>query len=226
MKTTTGSAIFSQIKVSNYPDGGISRLHLFDETLPESVKGDYRPIADAKSVRFEDVIPQTIRSLAPRYDASDANINTNWAKLEPGAEVDVASSAYGGKIVKATNEHYGPAVQVISPYPPLHMFDGMESARSRAPGHFEEVIIGLGKPSRLNRLELDFTYFVNNNPLELSIHGLTGDKWIPLVEKMNVKGYAANKIVFEVTEKSILSQLKVTAHPDGGINRVKAFTVL
>ncbi|MNL60476.1 allantoicase [compost metagenome] len=85
------------------------------------------------------------------------------------------------------------------------------------------MIIGLGKASRLHRLELDFTYFVNNSPLELSIHGLADDKWIPLVEKMNVKGYAANKIVFDITEPSVLSQLKVTAHPDGGINRVKAF---
>ncbi|MFS4460707.1 serine hydrolase [Bdellovibrio sp. HCB2-146] len=223
MKTTTGSTIFSQIKVSNFPDGGISRLHLFDETLPQAEKAKFLPANEAKSVRFDDVIPQTIKSLAPKYEATETNIKTNWSKLKPGSEVDVASSAFGGKIIKATNEHYGPAIQVISPFPPLHMFDGMETSRSRKPGHFEEVIIGLGKASRLNRLELDFTYFVNNSPLELSIHGLADDKWIPLVEKMNVKGYAANKIVFDITEKSVLSQLKVTAHPDGGINRVKAY---
>ncbi|MNL52955.1 allantoicase [compost metagenome] len=128
--------------------------------------------------------------------------------------------------MKATNEHYGPAVQVISPFPPLSMFDGMESARSRAKGHSEEVIIGLAKPSRLHRLELDFTYFVNNNPLELSIQGLADDKWTTLVDKTNVKAYAANKIVFEIKDSQIFTQLKVTAHPDGGINRVKAFTVL
>jgi allantoicase len=227
MKTTTGSAVFTQIKVSNFPDGGISRLGLYDETLPANEKAKFLSVTEAKSVRFDDVIPQTVRSLAPKYDANETNVKNNWAKLKPGSEVDVASSAFGGKIVKATNEHYGPAVQVISPFPPLHMFDGMESARSRAPGHFEEVIIGLGKPSRLNRLELDFTYFVNNNPLEVSIHGLAADgAWIPLVEKTNVKGYAANKIVFDIKNSSVLSQLKVTAHPDGGINRVKAMTIL
>jgi malate synthase len=225
MKTNTGSAVFSQIKVSNYPDGGISRLGLYDETLPDSEKAKYQPLDSAKSVSFTDTIPQTIRSLAPKYDNSEANIKSNWAKLKPGSEVDVASAAFGGKIVKATNEHYGPAIQVISPFPPLSMFDGMESARSRAKNHFEEVIIGLGKPARLQRLELDFTYFVNNNPLELSIQGLAGDKWTTLVDKTNVKAYAANKITFEIKDSQEFTQLKVTAHPDGGINRVKAFAI-
>src|SRR5207253_6151185 len=115
MKASTDDAVFSQIKVSLYPDGGISRLGLYDETLPAAEKAKFLSIDQAQSVVFTDVIPQTIRSLAPKYDASEENIKNNWARLEPGAEVDVASSAFGGRIVKATNEHYGPAAQVISP---------------------------------------------------------------------------------------------------------------
>jgi allantoicase len=103
------------------------------------------------------------------------------------------------------------------------MFDGMESARSRTPEHFEEVIIALGKPARLQRLEIDFTYFVNNNPLELSIQGLSPSGWISLVDKINVKGYAGNQINFDIQDSAEFSQIKVTALPDGGINRVRAF---
>ncbi len=224
IKTTTGTAVFSQVKVSLYPDGGLSRLGLYDETLPTAEKAKYLPADQAKSIVFTDVIPQTIRPLTPKYDATEFNIKKNWESLKPGSEVDLASSAFGGTIVSATNEHYGPAAQVISPFPPLHMFDGMESARSRAKEHFEEVIIALGKQSSLARLELDFTYFVNNNPFEVSIQGLEDGGWTRLVDKINVKNYAGNKIIFDVKTSAKFSQIRVMIHPDGGINRIKAFS--
>jgi len=224
IKTTTGNTVFSAMKVAVYPDGGLTRLSLYDESLPENEKAKYLPFDKATSISFTESIPQTVRALAPKYLASETNVTINWQKLKSGSEVDIASAAFGGKIIKATNEHYGPAVQVISPYPPLHMFDGMESARSRKKGHFEEVVIGLGKESVLHRLELDFTYFVNNNPSEISIEGYSAGEWKTLIGKTNVKAYAANKIAFEINDSSSFSQLKITAHPDGGINRVKAFT--
>ncbi len=226
VKTSTGAQVFTQIRVSSYPDGGISRLGLYNETLPEAEKSKFLPVGKAESVLFSDEIPQTIRSLAPQYAATPENIKRNWSRVKSGSLVDIASSAFGGKIVKATNEHYGPAAQVISPYPPLHMFDGMESARSRAKDHFEEVVIALGKAAPLQKVELDFTYFVNNNPLEVSLQGLVKDSWVELMPRTNVKAYAANVFVFEIGNAAEVSQLKVTAYPDGGINRVKAYTVL
>lgn len=221
MKTTTGSAIFSQIRIANYPDGGISRLGLYDESLPDAEKSKFAPVEQAQSVVFSDAIGKTQRSLAPHYDATPREIELNWKNA--GDEVDVASLAFGAKILRATNEHYGPAAQVISPYPPLHMFDGMESARSRDLGHFEEVVIQLAKPAAPRRLELDFTYFVNNNPLEVSVEGLSGKNWITLVPKTNVKAYAANKMRVDLASTDKISQIKLTAYPDGGINRLRAY---
>lgn len=221
MKTTTGSAVFSQIRIANYPDGGISRLGLYDESLPEAEKSKFASHDSAPSVVFSDVIPKTMRSLAPHYEATAEEIALNWKHA--GDEVDVANLAFGAKILRATNEHYGPAAQVISPYPPLHMFDGMESARSRDVGHFEEVVIELAKPASPRRLELDFTYFVNNNPLEVSIEGLAGDTWVTLVPKTNVKAYAASKWRIDLASSAKISQIKLTAYPDGGINRLRAY---
>jgi len=222
MKTSTGNTVFSQIRMSLYPDGGISRLGLFDESLPDSEKVKFVSPEQAKSVVFTDEIPKTVRSLAPKYEATETEIKKNWQNTK--GPINIASLAFGAKIVKATNEHYGPAVQVISPYPPLHMFDGMESARSREKGHCEEVIIELAHPAVLRRLELDFTYFVNNNPLEISVEALADGKWVSLVPRTNVKAYAANKmgVDFKTTPKIV--QLKLTAFPDGGINRISAFT--
>ncbi|WP_413287732.1 serine hydrolase [Bdellovibrio sp. HCB337] len=220
LKLNTGDTQFSRIRVELYPDGGFTRLGLYNESLPEAEKTKFKPREEAPSVTFSDAIPQTIKALAPKFALTPEDIQNNWKHFK-GQEVDAASVAFGGKVVRASNEHYGPAAQVISPYPPLHMFDGLESARSRKKGHSEEMVLALGKESRIERIDIDFTYFVNNNPLELSIEGLSGDKWIPLVAKTNVKAYAGNKIRFGLNTKESFSQVKVTAIPDGGMNRVK-----
>lgn len=215
---------FLQFRVSMFPDGGFTRLGLFDASLPEAEKILFLPADQAKSSVFSDPIPHSARPLAPRYELSQARIERNWKAIPIGAEVDVASAAYGATLVSASNEHFGPAVQVLSPYPPLNMFDGFESARSRVKGHTEELVIRLGREARIHRIEVDFTYFKNNNPRAMSIQGLVRGAWVPLVPQTEVKAFAGNRISFQVNALDVLGQLKFTVFPDGGINRVHAFT--
>ncbi len=137
--------------------------------------------------------------------------------------INVASSAFGGSVVSASNQHYGPAVQVISPFPPIHMFDGFESARSRSPGHFEELILKLGKPTPIKKVVLDFKYFVNNNPLAIGLFGWKNNDWIEIAPKTNVKAFAANQKEIPVLGGEIFEQIKVRVYPDGGIHRVKVY---
>ena len=106
------------------------------------------------------------------------------------------------------------------------MFDGLESARSRDAGHSENVVIALAKPARIGRVEIAFTYFVNNNPREITIEGLSNNKWVPLVKRTNVKAFAANSIQFAIHHPEVCAQIRVTAFPDGGMNRVRVFAAL
>jgi allantoicase len=114
-------------------------------------------------------------------------------------------------------------VQVISPWPPLHMFDGLESARSREPGHSEHVTIALARPACIGRIAIDFTHFVNNNPRELVVEGRAGDRWVTLVPRTSVKAYAGNAAAWVVHEPTNCDQIRVTAYPDGGMNRIHVF---
>ena len=173
---------------------------------------------------FTDIITKTLKPLAIPYFPDDEEITKNWKALKLGNEFDVASLAFGGKILSASNEHYGPAIQIISPFGPMNMFDGFESARSRELGHCEEVVIQLAKSTIIYRIEMDFSFFVNNNPFEISILGLSKNEWITLVDKKNVKAFAGNIIEFAIDCDASLDQLKIKVHPDGGINRVRAFT--
>jgi allantoicase len=215
--------IFSKIKVSLYPDGGLTRLGLYCDNLPENEKNKFQSIEAATSIPFSNEIAKTLKPLVAPYAPDEAEIKKNWQALKPGDEYDVANLAFGGKILKASNEHYGPAIQIISPFGPMHMFDGFESARSRDKGHHEEVLIELAKTTTINRIEMDFSYFVNNNPLEVSILGLSNNEWIVIVDKTNVKAFAGNIKEFKILNDRKFEQLKVLVFPDGGINRVRVF---
>lgn len=225
MKAESDSTlIFTQIRVSNFPDGGISRLGLYNESLPQNEKIKFQNAAEAKSTLFSDEIPKTLKPLAAPYAPTEEEIKSNWSKLKEGDEYDVGNLAFGAKLLYASNEHYGPAIQTISPFGPMHMFDGFESARSREKDHKEEVVIKLAKPAVIHRIVLDFSFFVNNNPREASILGHHNNEWITLVEKTFVKPFAGNKKEFKLNSDKKIDQIKVIAHPDGGINRVRLFS--
>jgi len=209
------------IEVRAYPDGGLTRLGLFSE-IPENEKHNFElfdPKKPAQSVRYAEIIPQVHKSLGLKKDN-----HTQKLSVHSKADKNIASSAFGAKLISATNEHYGPAVQVISAFQPLDMFDGLESSRSRKPGHFEEAVIELAETTSIKKIILNFQYFVNNNPKEIEIFGLDKSKnWITLVEKNNVKAYAGNKKSYLVKNSITISQIKIKTIPDGGINRIEVY---
>jgi len=213
-----------RIKVDMFPDGGLSRVGLY-ESLPDEAEAEFLPLGSAACKRFNDEIPKAKKPLSLSYNVNESivkrNIEVCLAEANP---LNLAGLAYGAKIVAATNEHYGPAAQVISPFPPIHMFDGMESSRSRKAGHSESVTVQLARASVLKRIVLDFTYFVNNNPREVAVEARAADgTWKQVVKPTNVKAFAGNKKEFTVTSSEVFSQVKVITIPDGGINRIEIY---
>jgi malate synthase len=216
------SSKFSQIEIQAYPDGGLTRLALYAE-LPASEATSYVEPAQAKSHRHKEVIQKTSKPLVIPYSPTESEIQKN--RLNSRAKMlDQASLAYGGNILHVSNEHYGPGAQVISPFIPLHMFDGFESARSRTVDHCEEIELKLARSARVRKIRFDFKYFVNNNPRAVSILGKKSGEWVLLAPKTNVKAFAGNQIDIDVSSKEMFSELLVKVYPDGGINRIHVFT--
>lgn len=214
---------YGRIKVNVFPDGGLSRLALFAD-LPTELVAEYKSINEAQCVRFDEVIPKSHKPLTISYIPSEVETEKNTRRVSAkNKSIDQASLAFGGNVVSVSNQHYGPAAQVISPFPPIHMFDGFESARSRVKGHFEELVLQLGKPIPIQKIVFDFKYFVNNNPSALSIEGLKDGQWVELVSKTSVKAFAGNKKEFKIQSQDLWSQIKVKVHPDGGIHRVHVY---
>lgn len=219
IKLPAKSREFSKIKVQMFPDGGLTRVGLFREfSLLD--REDFVSIEESRCIRFNTEIPQTRKPLSLPYIFSEQD------RLKEGRR-NLASLSEGARLVSATNEHYGPAVQLLSPFQPLNMFDGIESARSRKPGHFEEVIFALSEISVVREIVLDFKYFVNNNPLFVEIEGLNEDGlWLPLVPRTQVKAFAGNRKQFLLTGSATqfkCQNLRLRTIPDGGINRIYVY---
>lgn len=212
---------FTQIRAVMIPDGGFTRLGLYGPDLPESEAKHYLESALALSEPYPDAIPTPQKPLAPDYEAGPEEVKRNLSRITPGERVDIACLAFGGKMLRASNEHYGPAVRMISPYPPIHMFDGLESSRSRVPGHFEEARLQPGQAWPIEEIEMDFKYFVNNNPREIEVYGKVAGDWKLLIPRTRVKDYAGNSFRAKLSEPLVCEEIRLVVHPDGGMNRLK-----
>jgi allantoicase len=215
---------FQFFKVRMHPDGGLSRIGLYASDLPHFEQKTFLNPADAKCLLDPAPIPAPLKPLTLSFQATPEEIHQRWKSVPPGAAVDSASAAFGGKILGASNEHYGPAVQLISPFPPIHMFDGFESARSRTPGHTETVEVKLGRPSIPDSIEVDFTWFRNNNPRAIRIEAWEGSEWKDLLALTDVKAFAGNRFQKNLSASNYFTKVRITLHPDGGMNRFHFMT--
>ena len=86
---------------------------------------------------------------------------------EPGqvsrGEIDLVSVENGGSVVDSSDQHYGAPRNLLMPYRALNMCDGWETKRRRGPGH-DWVILKLGVPGTIHRVEVDTAHFKGNYP--------------------------------------------------------------
>jgi allantoicase len=248
------SRTFNFVRVRMYPDGGFTHIGLYGDELPAEFRRDFLPLnADPKAVvpiRHPDEIPQMTKPLSMPYDPTAADIEENISKLSAGQVFDIASAAVGGSVVFASNQHYGAASNTISPFPPLSLFDALESSRSRTPGTSVEMVARLAWATPLKFIEIEFTWLINNSPVHMSIeahvatdrHGrgataiaenkitakeaVPAGEWVTLVPKRYIKHYAGG--VWREPLKTehqgvVFDHIRVRCFPCGGFNRMRVF---
>jgi malate synthase len=222
---------FRLVRVRGYPDGGLTRVHLFNSaTVPVAFAGsfpsrvrDSRPILPPSQLRGG-----AAHAAAGAATTSASSVEQHWQvalKRVARRDVNVACEVFGATVEEASNEHYGKAVHIVSWRDPRGMWDGFESKRARAPNHSEWVRVRLGRPTRVERIELDFTYFVNNNPARVAVHGQSADgAWHELLPSTAVKAFAGNVGVWRSSNAKVLVHtVRVTCAPCGGFNRLGIF---
>jgi len=151
--------------------------------------------------------------------------------------IDLAQPRLGSKVIFKTDDFFASANRIIDPLPPVFKeglfdkngkwMDGWESRRKRTTGH-DFLIIKLGKPGSINKVDVDTSYFNGNQPSMISLEGCNSKSkniknlnWKTLISKKKTK--ANSHHVFNVSSKLIFTHIKLNIFPDGGVARLRLY---
>ena len=151
--------------------------------------------------------------------------------------IDLAQPRLGTKVIFKTDDFFASANRIIEPLPAVFKeglfdkngkwMDGWESRRKRTKGH-DYIILRLGKPGSVKKVDVDTSHFNGNQPAMISIEGASSNsnkisqlKWVPLLSKKKTK--ANSHHFFTINSKKIFTHIKFNIFPDGGVARLRLF---
>ena len=152
--------------------------------------------------------------------------------------IDLAQSRLGTKVVYCTDEFFAAAKRIIYPWPPVFKegvfdthgkwMDGWETRRKRNKGH-DYLILKLGKVGKINKVDIDTSYFNGNQPSKVSLEAcfskskLPGknSKWTTILNKKTTKPNSHH--FYNIKNKSFFSHIKLNIYPDGGVARLRVY---
>jgi allantoicase len=87
----------------------------------------------------------------------------------------------------------------------------------------------LGKPGKINKVDIDTSYFSGNQPSKISLEACSSkkklpsnnSKWITILKKKSTK--ANSHHFFYIKNKSIFTHIKLNIYPDGGVARIRIY---
>ena len=159
-------------------------------------------------------------------------------KFINGKMMNLAEPRRGSKVVYKTDEFFAPAKRIINPWPPIFKegvfdkhgkwMDGWETRRKRSKGH-DYLILKLGKPGQIYKVDIDTSYFSGNHPTKVSMQACfskknipnKNSKWTTILKKKSTK--ANSHHFFNIKNKSIFSHIKLNIFPDGGVARLRVY---
>ena len=151
--------------------------------------------------------------------------------------IDLAQPRLGTRVIFKTDDFFASANRIINPLPAVFKeglfdkngkwMDGWESRRKRTKGH-DYIILRLGKPGSVKKVDVDTSHFNGNQPAMISIEGANSSsnktnqlKWEPLLSKKKIQ--ANSHHFFTINNKNIFTHIKFNIFPDGGVARLRLF---
>ena len=152
-------------------------------------------------------------------------------------QTDLTNPVLGTKIIYCSDEFFAPAKRLLNPSNPIFKenvydnhgkwMDGWETRRKRVKGN-DYVIIKLGKPGKINTVNIDTSYFNGNQPEYAKLEGcysknsnLNNLKWTQITKKNKIKSNSNN--LFKSISNKTFTHIKLNIYPDGGVARLRLF---
>ena len=162
-------------------------------------------------------------------------IRPDWAAVGDETVLDLFAIDNGGAAIACNDQHFGNIRNLNKPGRGKDMGDGWETRRRREPG-FDWVIVRLGHPGHIRRVEVDTAHFRGNYPGQVSMNaslvsavdGTSVDdlseasmEWPVLLPPQSVGPDAEHAFAGELTDPGPVSHVRINLHPDGGVSRVR-----
>jgi allantoicase len=157
----------------------------------------------------------------PNWDASGADV------------VELSALKNGGRVIAYNDAHYGDVWAVLSEGRGVNMGDGWETRRRREPGN-DWLIVALGAPGIVERIEVDTAHFKGNFPDRCSLQAARIDWgtdaslvtqamfWPELMEERKLTADSIHEFPGAVlADLGEITHVKLNIHPDGGISRLR-----
>jgi allantoicase len=159
----------------------------------------------------------------------------DWERLKRiGGEVDLAAVENGGLVITCSDMFFGHRHNLIMPGRASNMSDGWETKRRRGPGH-DWAIIKLGTTGKIQRLEIDTSYFKGNFPESCSLEAANATAmsaedltdlsvaWKSVLPRTKLQGHTRHLFENEILDAGTVSHLRFNIFPDGGVSRLRVF---
>ncbi len=148
-------------------------------------------------------------------------------------EINLVAVENGGSVVVSSDQFYGAPRNLLMPYRAKNMGDGWETKRRRGPGH-DWVILKLGVPGSIHRVEVDTAHFKGNYPDSCALQAAFARNsaadalnssslaWEELLPNTKLK--ANHRHVFtKLQPAGVATHVRFQIFPDGGVSRLRLF---
>jgi allantoicase len=162
----------------------------------------------------------------------------DWERLKRmGGDIDLAAVENGGLVLSCSDMFFGHRHNLIMPGRAANMSDGWETKRRRGPGH-DWVIIKLGAPGHIRRVEVDTSWFKGNFPESCSLEATSAADlpeddltdlslaWKSVLPRTRLQAHTRHLFENEILDAGNISHLRFSIFPDGGVSRLRVYGTL
>ncbi len=161
----------------------------------------------------------------------------DWTAVKPDQLVDLAAIENGGVPLHCSDMFFSHMNNLIMPGRSENMGDGWETKRRRGPG-YDWIILKLGHPGRIQKIEVDTNHFKGNYPDACSIEGclapeatvddLTGTNaaWTEILPQTKLQADTRHFFEKELKPLPQCSHIRLNIFPDGGVSRLRVWGVV
>jgi len=154
--------------------------------------------------------------------------------IDEGETIDLLALENGGRALLCNDEHFGSMHNLNVSGRGVNMGDGWETARRRRPGN-DWVILALGFPGVVEKVEIDTAHFKGNYPDRAAIQAAlltdadlddmesASRDWATLLPESKLEMNQQHYFSDQLANCGAVSHIRLSIFPDGGVSRLRLF---